>query len=837
MANTIEVKPDLGEARRLLDAGMRLVVLNRYEKRPGGGEGWNRPENFAQHIDERATGYGLPLEVNRLCSIDPDNWALAVKGMVALGFELETLMNAGVRTRSTRPGSGGRSAFAADGEIGWLKFKSKATGTVLELRAHSPNLQDCVPGLVYRTKAGQVCTQTYANSKRLDNAPPLPDELWRWWERCSNDLDFLHDQERRFFAALGERAAPSLSASRPASGRLKLAYPSQWRTSYNGRHGVPGILARHGYQYHERENRWSPPSATGAPGVREVPGKDGLWASDHASDPLTGVFDAWTACVVLDHDGNLKAAEAAYEVERAGEQFEQLPSPPAEEGHGKAPGAQPEATPARGRAEHPLLRFVDLSQAPPAPRWVIPGFVAQGVVMIAGGWGVGKTTALLPLSMTTAGLHQPDAPLAPKHWRHVVYVTEDVEQALRIIEGIVKHGGIGLDANRVQERLHLVSAQRMHVDYVAEVAACYRERFTRLVDDVPVLPLVVFDTRSACFEMDEENSNSEASAIMAVLRQRFEGLPVWIVGHLAKAAMNRTDVLSLSSRGGGAWDADAAQTMFLIREEEQRFLVIGKPRFEPRWRELEIESWTHSVEMRDEFGKPEIVTLRWGIPTPLTQSREQAKVNAQLEVKKRAEAELRASILDAAQTAWQIGYPLNRSGLKARIGGNSARVSRAIENLISEGWLHEVEVPRAIKLNNRKTFFLVALSAHEYDEWRDGKAIPEEKQRVPASWRKPEDSVSSETERTEDAAEDTNEPQGHDSDRSKSVRSPKGKNGRNERRGLECPPPVPSVPQQLETPRTDGNGREQTERRIVKRSRAATLPASVKQCGSPLLPP
>jgi hypothetical protein len=103
---TADPLPDLHEAKRLLDAGMRLVVLKPYQKRPGGGDGWNKPENFAQFIDPHATGYGLPLQANKLCSIDPDNWPLACTGMAALGFDLEALMDAGVRTRSTRPGSG-----------------------------------------------------------------------------------------------------------------------------------------------------------------------------------------------------------------------------------------------------------------------------------------------------------------------------------------------------------------------------------------------------------------------------------------------------------------------------------------------------------------------------------------------------------------------------------------------------------------------------------------------------------------------------------------------------------------------------------------------------------
>ncbi|MDP4733629.1 MAG: YfjI family protein, partial [Limnohabitans sp.] len=79
---------------------------------------------------------------------------------------------------------------------------------------------------------------------------------------------------------------------------------------------VESILERHDYTWHPREQRWSPPTATGAPGVRPIPGRDGLWQSDHASDPLTGTFDAWIAHVVLDRFGDMEAAKQAMDKER-----------------------------------------------------------------------------------------------------------------------------------------------------------------------------------------------------------------------------------------------------------------------------------------------------------------------------------------------------------------------------------------------------------------------------------------------------------------------------------------------------------------------------------------
>ena len=231
-------------------------------------------------------------------------------------------------------------------------------------------------------------------------------------------------------------------------------------------------------------------------------------------------------------------------------------------------------------ALHPLAQFVDLDVEPMAPRFVIPGFIGYGLVIFAGTPGVGKTTALLPLAMVAAGLHGPGDRLAPTHWRHVVYITEDTEQARRILAGIVKLGGLGLDVGTVRERLHIVEARRLEPSYVAEVATTYREQFARDVDGVEVPPLVVMDTKSAVFSIDEENSNSEASAIVAMLKQSFQSLPVWLVGHVAKANMSRGDVAGLAMRGASAFEADANQVLYLVKEGEARYLARGKTRFE-----------------------------------------------------------------------------------------------------------------------------------------------------------------------------------------------------------------------------------------------------------------
>jgi hypothetical protein len=229
-----------------------------------------------------------------------------------------------VRTRSTRKNSGGKSAFAADGEIEWVKFKCLRFGTILELRASSPNLQDTIPGIVYLDKAGNLCTQQYANCKRLDDAPGLPDDLLAWWERLSTDLAFRHAEEKKFFSGIASALGLTLAeldyspaTSITSKGKVTLAFSAPGhRQAYNAAHTVEEHLDRHGYTWHPRLHRWSHPGATGSPGIYPVPGKNGdLWRSDHGGDPLSGAFDAWSAFVILDHHGDVEAAKRAVEAE------------------------------------------------------------------------------------------------------------------------------------------------------------------------------------------------------------------------------------------------------------------------------------------------------------------------------------------------------------------------------------------------------------------------------------------------------------------------------------------------------------------------------------------
>lgn len=299
-----------GEAKRLHDAGLRLCELHPDSKRPV-GDGWNTTPVVG--VREDAGGYGLLLAMNGLCSVDVDTEDLCREGLARCGFDLEEIRGLGVHTVSTRPGSGGRVTFRVPPGSGlkWVKFSSKVDGTILELRAESANLQDSLPGTVYHSADGSgPWVQEYAEDClwTLDCAPEPPDWLLAWWQRLSTDVEFLREQQTLF---IGPDAQTAIS-----SGDGSLAFASPYRLDYNATNQVVDILDRHGYTKGKNE-RYAPKTATGAPCVRRIPGRDELWRSDHASDPLFGTFDAWTAHVVLDCGGDLWVAESRAERLRA----------------------------------------------------------------------------------------------------------------------------------------------------------------------------------------------------------------------------------------------------------------------------------------------------------------------------------------------------------------------------------------------------------------------------------------------------------------------------------------------------------------------------------------
>lgn len=382
---------------------------------------------------------------------------------------------------------------------------------------------------------------------------------------------------------------------------------------------------------------------------------------------------------------------------------------------------------------HSLTREVDLSTTVTPPRWILPNFIAEGIALIAGGHGVGKTTTLLPLAMTAAGIHEDGYPLAPKHWRHVVYITEDVGQAKLIINGWMNHAG--LDYNHLKERVHIVEASRMPPEQVVQIGQWYAQKYTRAVTtatvgNVDVLPLVVIDTMAATFELENENDNAEASRMIALLKQQFCNLPVWIVGHVSKGDLSRDGAKSGTPtlRGASAFEADANQVLYLVNDDGNRWLVRGKSRFESPWFELMIETDSRTVTALNAFGDQETLIQRWGIARPSIKTRTDL-MNESKEIAAARNSEMMTSkICDFIADAEERREPVIKTEVIKSVAGMGTDAKRElIDKLLNQKRLAEITLPACVTRLPRERTYLAVLNLSEQEEYKATGAVPEHK--------------------------------------------------------------------------------------------------------------
>ena len=386
------------------------------------------------------------------------------------------------------------------------------------------------------------------------------------------------------------------------------------------------------------------------------------------------------------------------------------------------------------RQNHPLMKFVPLDGEPKAPEWIIPGFISEGVLSIAGQQGIGKSTSIFPLALIAAGLV--DSELSPGEcWRNVLYGSEDVEQIKRIGAGLVRAGLV--DPKLMAERIRLVQAVRTSSGELVLAGQLISIELTRFIDREPIKPLVVLDTKSACLDSEDENSNSETSRTVADLKQRFDGLPVWLVGHVSKANFGRSDVDSMSTRGASSLEGDVQQTMFMIREGDERWLVAGKTRFEARYRELRIDSHLETMTVRNRFGRDELLALRYGIPTVPDVPRADVAEAAKAQAKQRDHADLRQQVLEALRAAQARGDRLNATRLREALGRKASAVSSVLLELVNERWVTEVFIPTSLRAHPNRGSFLFALTTEQHDQVvLDGHPMPPESAEIPAFWTK-----------------------------------------------------------------------------------------------------
>ena len=278
---------------------------------------------------------------------------------------------------------------------------------------------------------------------------------------------------------------------------------------------------------------------------------------------------------------------------------------------------------------HPLSlqHAIRRNLKPNAPRFVIPGVLVEGMVCFGAYAAAGKSTVVGTLGLAVTGLlnGKIDDRLMPKWARPVIWITEDVLQATLMLESVAEHYLV--DPDEVFRLIHVIPANRMQIEEVIPVAAEFESLAYESPTGLLVYPLVVWDTKSAVFSMEDENQSEGTSNIWSVLKNgALSNLNHLVVMHTAKTQKNQSDASQMTLRGSGAAEADAQQVMFLTIKNGQRFVEIssaagGKTRFEEALHSIEVRSIVKEVETVDEYDGAKITqSVRFATLRPLSES-------------------------------------------------------------------------------------------------------------------------------------------------------------------------------------------------------------------------
>jgi RecA-family ATPase len=327
-----------------------------------------------------------------------------------------------------------------------------------------------------------------------------------------------------------------------------------------------------------------------------------------------------------------------------------------------------------------------------APNWLVDGFLTDKMTIIAGAPGVGKTSALVPLALLVAGFQSHLSIVECKHKRQVLYVTEDSNQVQTMIYGAKKHLIKAQDSNKltfeeIESSFHLIQTKRSSAEELALLAdLCHQYKTIDNTNghSTELMPLVVLDTASATFDLDDENSNSQVARYLSVIKEKFlaYGIPVWIVTHTAKAA-KRADVKEFSARGAGAFEGDANCVAYLFQEDglDQRFLMLGKHRYVAKFTELKFDSCTHEEQIENSYGEPESVLYRY---TTIDRSDQDSRISAKMDAKEEKELDrekkYKQRIFDAID---KLEFPTRNA--VAMYQGKKGMNLKLIDDLIQSG--------------------------------------------------------------------------------------------------------------------------------------------------------
>lgn len=343
----------------------------------------------------------------------------------------------------------------------------------------------------------------------------------------------------------------------------------------------------------------------------------------------------------------------------------------------------------------------DLEEAA-ATEYILDGFIAEGIFVLAGESGIGKTTLLLPLAGLAAHICADNHLLKPILRRPVLYLTEDKKQAIRIVSGLRKHCGVTKSAVEINQWLKIRETRRMSKDEIAKLIRQFAEENKQYMkgvegNDVLIPVLIVCDTAAATLDLDDENNNSEVSKFISEIKSACSdtGASLWVVAHISKA-MNRADIEGMSARGASAFGADANGTGFVIKDEKgdesKRFLVLKKKRYEADINEVSFTTERYELFVKNRLGQTLTESYRIGsIEKSSEQNRKESSQQVQLDREEK-------KVLDALHMSGHSYFPKTLIGtlIGAPSGNGYQKLGGVLAKMVADGKLEIVTAKDAI---------------------------------------------------------------------------------------------------------------------------------------------
>jgi hypothetical protein len=329
-----------------------------------------------------------------------------------------------------------------------------------------------------------------------------------------------------------------------------------------------------------------------------------------------------------------------------------------------------------------------------ATEFVVDGFMPNGVTVIAGEPGAGKTTNLVPLAACAAHLAPNDWGFAVKRRRAVVWLSEHPEQVFDAIAALQQIDGAA-SWEEFEQWFNVLATKRSTPEALAELIAAANDRFTWTNErGIKIHPLIVWDTAAATIDVENENDNSTISKAIALAKQALGGGALWVVTHTPKAQKGANDITLMSARGGSAYEGDANCTAYLYKDTGgRRVLALGKIRFTPEFTEVHFDTSPHTETIVDAFDGEELdKTVVCGLPSKGT------KDQRQQEKRDLYQFAQRYKLLQDAHAATSGGLFNGRAELYERAKPIDRNVCyELMGSMVEEGVLVEAKVPAEVR--------------------------------------------------------------------------------------------------------------------------------------------